>query len=228
MAILITKFNFPVYGIFILLSLVAGIIFNFYYLRKKKVSNNIILLSNFISISFCIIFSKYFTILTNSTKKLNLLNAGLSSYGAMIGIVIASFIFYKISKEKLVIKSNILVLPLMYSVSKLGCFFAGCCYGIPYNNIFSVIYTHGLNISLFPVQLVETITFFIIFIIGLKISDKKNGIYYLIVMCASAKFLLDYLRYSHISIFISVNQIISLIVIFITIIIIYRQKKMLN
>lgn len=44
--------------------------------------------------------------------------------------------------------------------SKLGCFFAGCCHGNPYDGFFSVTYPVGShaflqNISLFPIQLVE-------------------------------------------------------------------------
>lgn len=45
---------------------------------------------------------------------------------------------------------------------KLGCFFAGCCHGKPYDGFFSVVYTTGShamlqNVPLFPIQLVEAL-----------------------------------------------------------------------
>ncbi|MDD3168116.1 MAG: hypothetical protein PHC91_01455 [Eubacteriales bacterium] len=46
--------------------------------------------------------------------------------------------------------------------SKLGCFFAGCCHGNPYDGFFTVVYTensHALlqTVPLFPIQLVEAL-----------------------------------------------------------------------
>ena len=59
-------------------------------------------------------------------------------------------------------------------MSKLACFFAGCCYGLPYDGVGCVIYPSGLNISLIPVQLLETVTFMIIFIICILLMNNKN------------------------------------------------------
>ena len=68
----------------------------------------------------------------------------------------------------------------MYAIGKIGCFLVGCCYGIKYSGIFSVVYNYSLHapvgVSLFPIQLVESIVFLLIFIYMLnkKLQNKFN------------------------------------------------------
>lgn len=226
---IIGDFKIPLYGKFIALSIILSIIFNYMYLKKEKVSKNIVILSILMISIFCIVGAKILTLLITFNENINLFNAGLTSYGGAIGIIVGSILFYKLSGESEVIKSNILSLPLMYSIAKLGCFFGGCCYGIPYNGMFSVTYVNGLNIPLFPIQLLESILFIFIFILGFILKNRKNMIELLIILCASIKFILDYLRYSHLNIMLSINQIISLfIIIFCLILLMFKiiqQKK---
>ena len=159
---------------------------------------------------------------------------GLTSYGAIFGafLFIALFCwqFKKSIKETLFIFTP--SIPLMYSIGKLGCFLTGCCYGIKYNGPFKVMYKYSHeapnNIYLFPVQLLESIVFLIIFIY-LIIQCKKNhfnlstlGISF--ITCGSAKYLLDFLRMSHTN-FISFNQIISALFIIIGIAVYGVAKK---
>ena len=102
------------------------------------------------------------------------LKSGLSSYGGLIGVLIASIVFEKIHPtNSKIIKYTALSLPLVYSGTKVACFLAGCCYGIPYNGIFSVTYVDGLNISLFPIQIAETISFLVIFIVCNSLKKNK-------------------------------------------------------
>lgn len=225
----IGRFQIPLYGKFIVLSILLSILFNYLYLRREGINKRLIVLSILMVLCFCIIGAKILTLLVTDNNKLNLFNAGLSSYGGAIGIIVGSVIFAKLSNESRVIKSNILSLPLMYSIAKLGCFFCGCCYGIPYNGIFSVTYTDGLNIPLFPVQLLESLIFLLIFIFAFLNKKNRYILELLVIMCAIAKFSLDYFRYSHIVEGFSVNQFISLLIILFCIIIIifrnYRTKK---
>lgn len=222
-----SKFNF--YGFFIVLSIILSIIYIYYFLKKEKVEKRLILLSVILAIPFILVGGKYLTILT-SKGKVNLITAGLSSYGGAIGLILSSIIYEKITNEKKTKTAYILSLPLMYGISKLGCFFVGCCYGIRYDGIFSVKYPHLHSYTVFPVQLLETITFLMIFIILniiYKKTKSKNIIWYTILLSALGKFLLDYLRYSHANISISVNQIISIffIIISIVFIIVNRRKN---
>ena len=220
----INKMNFPIYGIIIIISILFGMLYIFFSLKKDKYKNNNVFLYFFMYIIFSIVFGKMFTMITSSNIE-NILTAGLSSYGGFVGCIVASIIFERIlPTNNKIIKYTIISLPLVYSLSKIACFISGCCYGIPYRGIFNVTYTSGLNIKLFPVQIVETIAFFIIFLICNKYKYKKNIIYITIIICSISKFLLDFFRYEHIYKIITVNQIFSIIILLFTVfVLIYKS-----
>ena len=150
---------------------------------------------------------------------------GFSSFGAGVGLLLSAFIFEKIIplKGKLV-KYSTLSLPLIYGISKLACFFAGCCYGIPYNGLFKVKYPFVMDKFLFPVQLLESILFIILFIILSKLKNKNNIVYYVIISSAVLKYLLDFFRYDHVNKSITSNQIVCIISIIVLIIYIVSKK----
>lgn len=217
----INKIKFPIYSTMIILSLIIASIYIAINLHKNKVNKNKI---------------KYYILMMFSyalfggiiLSKVLLHDDGLSSYAGAISVIIAAFIFEKIDKEQngLYIKYSIISLPLIYGISKIGCFLAGCCYGIPYNGILSVTYTSDLNIPLFPIQLLESIVFIITFLILNKIKDKydKYIIEITIIVCSLIKFLLDFLRYDHVFKIITKNQIISIVFIIVVIILIIKRN----
>lgn len=222
----ITRTHIPFYGIFIVLGILLGFIYIYKSLLKDGYKDKNIRLYILLYIAFSFVFGKIFTLITDNNTK-SFLTAGLSSYGGLIGVILGAFIFEQIlNTDKKIIKYSIISLPLVYGVSKIGCFMAGCCYGIPYNGFLSVIYPEGLNISLFPVQLLESITFILLFIILNKYKNSKNIIYITIILSAILKFILDFLRYEHITKTITTNQIVSIIIILITILILPVSRKL--
>ena len=221
--ITISKINFPIYVTIIFVSIFLGMLYVALSLKKEiKLGNNIYLyfLLNILLILFL---GKTFTMITS--KSLNFLTIGFSSYGGAIATMLCSFFFEKLWDLKgYLIKYSAISLPLIYGLSKIACFIAGCCYGIPYDGPFSVTYPDNLNIPLFPAQLLEAITFILIFIICNKFKNKKNIVLITICSCAISKFLLDFLRYEHINRIITFNQIFSIIIILISIIILIKRK----
>ena len=121
----------------------------------------------------------------------------------------------------------------MYSIGKLGCFLVGCCYGIEYNGFGKIMYQYSNeapnNVYLFPVQLIESILFLIIFIYvkGKQYKNKFNitTVGNSLILCGITKFLLDFLRMSHKNIILSFNQCISILFIIISIMILLKYKK---
>ena len=220
---IIPKLNYSLYGLIIVISIFIGMLY-IYLNLKDKYNNKQFFYYYMIYITFAFYGGKMFTILT-SNEKISFFYAGLSSYGGLIGIIIGSIIFEKIiNYNGKIIKYSVLSLPLVYGLSKIACFIAGCCGGIPYEGIFKVVYKDKLNIGQFPVQIIETIVFLIIFIICNKNRNKENISYYTIIICSITKFLLDFFRYDHIKTLITKNQIFSIILISITIIIILYKK----
>lgn len=222
--IVINKINFPIYGIVILLSILIGLVFNYLFIKKNNKKEKNALLYLFL----LFVYSFIGGLLLNSIVNFDVKNysIGLSSYGGAIGVLICAVIFEKMNDSNgKYIKSAILSLPLMYSISKLACFFSGCCYGIPYDGLFSVVYREGLNISLLPIQLIETIVFMIVFIICYLNNNNKNIIPITMLLSAISKFVLDFFRYSHLSEVLSINQVISIIFIIIGISIYFKEKN---
>lgn len=224
MNFVIPKINFPIYGFCILLSLTIGFISIYRLLRKENIKKEHIILFLVLSLVLVFLGAKYYTIIT-SFGKYNIFNAGLSSLGAVFGILISLIIIKKILPNIDFSKPVIVNLPLIYSISKLGCFFAGCCNGIRYDGIFNIVYNNGIGPSynVLPIQLIETIVFLMLFIICYKLYKNKYVIEITIILCSIFKFLLDYLRESHTSVILSANQIVCIIIFIISLIILIKR-----
>ena len=114
--------------------------------------------------------------------------------------------------------------PLAHAFGRIGCFMAGCCYGLPCNSKFAVIFPKesvGLSgVKLFPVQLLSSLGNIIIFII-LFIYSKKDrsrgkvsGLY--IILYGIGRFLVEFLRYDDVRghfLYFSTSQWISILLV---------------
>ena len=221
---IISKINFPVYGIIVVLSVVIGIVYIYRSLKKENFNNKNIFLYFLMYMMFSFTFGKIYTLIT-SLEPTTFLKAGLSSYGGLIGAILASIIFEIIlPSENKIIKYSILSLPLIYGLTKIACFISGCCYGIPYDGFLSVTYPDRLNIPVFPIQITETICFISIFIFCNKYKNKNNIAYIAMFLTVIMKFLLDFLRYDHLTQSITINQKFSIALFMITIMVLIYNK----
>ena len=213
----------PLYGIMILLSLISNIIVVFLIYKKYHFSRDEII-GALVYENIGIVFgAKLLTYIQNYRVygKFDFLSLGLSSYGAVIGAIVCLVLFGLQFRKKYkdMLFAFMPSIPLMYAIGKIGCFLAGCCYGIEYSGVGSVLYQYSKdapnNVSLFPVQIVETIIFVFIFIYMIRENIKNRfdwktlGISF--ILCGLAKFILDYFRSSHMNVFLSFNQIISIV-----------------
>ena len=183
--------------------------------------------------------AKILTYIINYSKydQFEFLKIGLTSSGACLGAFICLFLFglqFKKSSRSLLFTFTPSI-PLMYGISKIGCFLVGCCYGIKYDGIGSIVYEHSLaapnHVHLFPVQLIESIIFIFIFIymISNVFKNKYNWKVLGIGTISSGvvKFILDYFRHSHIKTIISVNQLFCLLFIIIGFIFVFKKDNFL-
>jgi hypothetical protein len=119
-------------------------------------------------------------------------------------------------------RASLVVAPLIYAVAKLGCAYAGCCHGFDYTGPFSLSYNNTRVIGeFFPVQPIGTIVFLAIFIY----AHKSRKPFRIIILCALAKFFLDFLRFGHNQALISFNQIACLVIVIIAIFYKLLRKK---
>jgi len=227
--------DFSLYPYVLLFSLILNIIFVLLLARKYKLKiEEAVVGLLYENIGF-LFGCKIHASLLNSTFLTfdNFYNVGFSSLGglflAMINLVIFS-IQFKIDLKK-VLYVFIPVTPLLYSIGKIACFIEGCCYGIPYSGVFAITYLYNNeapNTSVFPIQLVESIVFLLIFIWMYSKSIKRKqdlrSLGYGFILMGLAKYMLDFLRSSHINIVISKNQYLCFIFFIIGIICMYKDK----
>ena len=136
---------------------------------------------------------------------ISLVGNGFVFYGSLIGGIAAVWLYCRIKHIGFIhfVDKLIVVVPLIHGFGRLGCFCAGCCYGIPYNGIFKVMFAEnsfcGVHEYLFPVQLLEAILLFCLFgiMVFLSRKNKKDGflIGSYLIMYPVIRFCLEYLRF---------------------------------
>lgn len=167
---------------------------------------------------------------------------GFVFYGGLIGAILGIYIYSK--QFKIAFKNLLLMIipvaPLVHSIGRVGCFFAGCCYGIEYHGVGSIVFTNTkyapLNVPLFPTQLLESICNMLIFLILVYTYKKYLGTYKTValycILYSITRFLLEFLRGDLIRGFLfnlSTSQWISIIIFLIGIIAyFYNSKKVIN
>lgn len=154
-------------------------------------------------------------------------------YGGMIGCVLMSLLFLKISQKKFgdakepYLDMGAFCIPLFHFFGRIGCFLSGCCYGIECK--FGLAYHYSQLESAngptrFPVQLCEAIFNLILFFVIYNMFKKgilKNKLmaFYLLVY-PIGRFLLEFLRgdahRGFVIGWVSTSQFISIILIIIS------------
>ena len=111
-----------------------------------------------------------------------IIKGGFVFYGGLIGGILGIFIYTKQFRMRIDAFFEIYatVLPLGHAFGRIGCLFAGCCYGIPHHGKFSCTYLTSIgntpiNVPLLPIQLIESIGLLLIFIL-LLIVYLRTGV----------------------------------------------------
>lgn len=130
--------------------------------------------------------------------------SGYVVYGGIIGGIVANIIYFRIKKIPFLPYFD-LVLPqvaLAQAVGRLGCFFAGCCYGMETDLPIGITYTISKfapnGVSIMPTQLFSSAGDLLIFIILLWYGKRAKkhgevGALYLILYSAG-RFGIEFLR----------------------------------
>lgn len=193
-------------------ALVAGFLTVFILLRKGGVPWRYIGYSMFLNVILILYGSRMYSMVAGGFRT-SLWNAGISSLGGVIGLLAGVIIFGCIYDEgkALMWESYILAMPLMYGIAKIGCYLVGCCHGIKYSGPLAVTYDseYMQGGPYFPVQLLESIVFIIVFMIGLGVYRSHRRKYtgaVVMLLCAMAKFAQEFLREEHVGKSISGSQ----------------------
>lgn len=116
-------------------------------------------------------------------------SGNITFLGGLIGGAAFFLIVYFILRRRLTARLTdaLSIIPCMITVGhgfgRIGCFFAGCCYGKPTDSIFGVQFPH-LRTPVHPTQLYEAVFLFVLFavmsVLLLKWKFKHNMSVYLV------------------------------------------------
>lgn len=150
---------------------------------------------------------------------------GLAILGAIIGIIISVTIYLVRHKIPVLPFFDLMAIysPLLQSISRVGCFLAGCCYGIHTESWIGVTYTDSMSLAplyypMHPTQLYSSAALLLIFIVMYGILQylfKKPGqlLFWYLILESTERFFIDFLRADRIMVteFLSYHQIIALV-----------------
>jgi phosphatidylglycerol:prolipoprotein diacylglycerol transferase len=170
---------------------------------------------------------------------INITDAGFSLLGTVLGGACAGAIFlYRKKLDFFAIADRVTIyIPLMYSISRIGCFLAGCCYGQETTSAWSIVYRNTdvfapCFIHLHPTQLYSSAAGLVIFLCMYFIADhvfKKPGQLFGCYFIATGleRFCIDFLRAdrSMLTTIFSTSQMISIVCIVIGVLLFNTSKS---
>lgn len=136
---------------------------------------------------------------------------GFVFYGGLLGGIFGLWLYthmYKLPTLRF-FEVGAVVLPLGHAFGRVGCYFGGCCYGMPYDGPFAVTYTHTLGdtplgIPLLPTQLIEATFLALLFVVQLilfirftkKGAENLNGKCVLVYLASYSifRFVIEFFR----------------------------------
>lgn len=137
---------------------------------------------------------------------LSIWNGGLSILGAVVGglVFVPLFLWYNRIPLLPVLDLGALYLPLTQAIARLGCLFAGCCFGSITHSWCAIIYTHvashaPLGVPLYPTQLLSSLSYLAIFMVLQLFYFTKHpragtisGLY--LILLSIERFVIDFYR----------------------------------
>lgn len=196
------------YGVMIAVGLLLGFGVLFLYCKKKKVNEKFVdfifyngiaaIVLGFLSGS---LFQATYNFIEDPSAGFKL-GSGMTFIGGLIGgiavFLIGYFIFRKRFDTRLYEVVSVIpcVILIAHGFGRIGCFFAGCCYGKPTDSFLGVTFpghTHPVH----PTQLYEAAFLFILFGICFWLvmkKDFKHNLSVYLICYGIFRFLIEYLR----------------------------------
>lgn len=132
-------------------------------------------------------------------------SSGFVVYGGILVGGLCGYLYLKKVKEDFLYYSDLLIplIPFIQFFGRLGCLFAGCCYGKTTDSKFAITYIYSkvapLHIQLFPIQFVSAILnlcLFIVLLIYEKYKKKYKGelLYLYLSLYSIGRFFIEFFR----------------------------------
>ncbi len=181
----------PLYGLLFYLGILLASLAGIGVCKAKKLpiselvySAVYTMIGAFLGAKLLFIFTALPQIIAYQIPFINIIKGGFVFYGGLFGGLLGLFIYTRQFKLPLLPYTDVytVILPLGHAVGRIGCFFAGCCYGIPFahGHIYTeTVGTTPLGIPLLPIQLIESGLLLLLFAVQLILllrKTEKNGL----------------------------------------------------
>lgn len=180
-------FTVHTYGVFIALGFLAAVILASVKAMDFRLQRDFVLDLGFWVIITGILGARVLDVVTNlgyytlnPISMIKIWEGGLSFFGGLAGGLLGGIAFCRLKKVPVFLAGDLVApyLALGQSIGRIGCFFAGCCYGKPCQ-LFSVVFNHPQSlaprgIGLYPIQIMESIADFIIFLVLFNVAKKRS------------------------------------------------------
>ena len=232
------------YGLMIAVGFLAALFLSEYWAKKKGLDRDILygilgcaIVGGIVGCKLLYYIVELPQIIKDPSILLDFKN-GFVVYGGIIGGGLASMLYIKKIKKTAFLPYLDIVMPgvaVGQGFGRIGCFFAGCCYGARTESAFSIVFKHSdyapNNVKLIPTQLISSAGDFVIaavlyFYLSRKHADGRVGALYFILY-GIGRFAIEFLRDDYrgsIGVF-STSQIISLAVVVLGAVLFVRTGK---
>lgn len=200
------------YGLFIALGFLTAVWFTkknarFYGISQEAVSDLFftILIASLIGARLLYVTISFEDYRQNPLDIFKIWNGGLVFFGGFLAATLAAVVFCRMRKLPVATTADVLApgLALGHAIGRLGCFFAGCCYGKTCDLPFAVTFSDPnslapLHTALHPTQIYMAVSNLVLFFILLAVQRRKRfeGMVFLsyVILYAAFRFVIEFFR----------------------------------
>lgn len=200
--------NVHMYGIMVAIGILCAFVILLWILKKKQIEPKFIdflfyngLISIAAGFCFAALFQAIYDYISNPDAGFHF-NGGLTFIGGLVGGVLSFLVIYCIFRNKYTTRlyEVISIFPcsilIAHALGRIGCFFAGCCYGKETNSIFGIQFP-GLTHPVHPTQLYEAAFLFLLCAVCVYLIVKRDFKYNMplyLITYGIFRFLIEFIR----------------------------------
>ncbi len=235
------------YGLFVALGFASAIAVTVWLGKSEGVSSQTTMDIMFMAIVWAIVGSRAFYVLLNPGYYLEhpldafkLWQGGLVFSGGMVAAIVALAWYLRRHRMPVLQTADLLApgLALGQGIGRIGCFFAGCCYGRPTDLPCAVVFSHPeslapLHIPLHPTQLYSALSGFLLFALLLVLRTRKSFpgqvFIWFLILHSTSRLLVERFRGDYRGLIpgteMSVTQLVTLLVLIGSVVCLYVLKS---
>lgn len=205
----IGNFTIHGYGVMIALGFVAALLLSYYRAKKNGLEQEAIvdlallcIVAGFAGAKLLYIIVEWKTFIKEPLSVIG--GAGFVVYGGVVCGILVGGIYCYFKKLKFLAYLNLIIpqIALAQGIGRIGCFFAGCCYGAPTDSFLGIVFPQGsiapAGIRLWPTQLFmaagDLAIAGILYLFGRNDKLKKHVAEAYMLLYGIGRFAIEFLR----------------------------------